>query len=75
MAGNMGFIAKKYFPKATRVTDRFTHIYYLNFGICDTASLNSRSKNSHGSAARNPNQIPLASHRSRKRGYRKNQEK
>lgn len=75
MAGNMGLIAKKCFPNATRVTDRFTHVLHLNFGNRDTTSLNSRSKTSHRSFTRNQNQIPLASHRSKKRGYRKSQEK
>lgn len=28
MAENMGLIAKKCFPNATRVTDRFTHLFY-----------------------------------------------
>ncbi len=63
MAGNMGLIAKKCFPNATRVTDRFTLVFYLNFGIRDIASLNSRSKTSHRSFTRNQDQIPLASHR------------
>jgi transposase len=32
MAGNMGLIAKKCFPNATRVIDRFTHciVEFLN---------------------------------------------
>jgi len=66
MAGNMGLIAKKCLPNATRVTDRFTLVFYLNFGIRDIASLNSRSKTSRGSLTGNQNQIPLASHRSGK---------
>ncbi len=53
----MGPIAKKCFPNATRVIDRFTHTFYLNFGIRDTASLNSRSKTSYRSFTRNKNQI------------------
>jgi transposase len=53
MAGNMGLIAKKCFLNATRVTDRFTLIFYLNFGSRDTASLNSRSKTSFRGATRN----------------------
>jgi len=73
MAGNMGLIAKKCLPNATRVTDRFTLVFYLNFGIRDIASLNSRSKTSRGSLTGNQNQIPLASHRSGKWGYRKSQ--
>ena len=44
MAANMGLIAKKCFPNATRVTDRFTYPLYFNFGIRDTASLNSCTK-------------------------------
>jgi len=62
MAANMGLIAKKCFPNATRVTDRFTLLFYLNFGIRDIASLNSCSKTSNRSPARNQNQIPMASH-------------
>ena len=62
MAANRGLIAKKCFPNATRVTDRFTLFFYLNFGIRDTASLNSCSKTSNRSSARNQNQIPMASH-------------
>jgi transposase len=44
MANSMKLIAKKCFPKAIQVTDRFTLLFYLNFGIRDTASLNSCSK-------------------------------
>ena len=55
MAANMGLIA-------TRVTDRFTHSLYFNFGIRDTASLDSCAKTSLGSSTRNQDQIPLASH-------------
>jgi transposase len=60
MAANMGLVAKKCFPNATRVTDRFTHIFHFNFGIRDTATLNSCSKISIGCFTRNQNQIPLA---------------
>ena len=63
MAGNMGLIAKKCFLNATRFTDRFTLIFYLNFGSRDTASLNLRSKTSHRSLVRNQNQIQMASYR------------
>jgi hypothetical protein len=66
MAANMGLVARKCFPNATRVTDRFTHIFHFNFGIRDTATLNPCSKISIGCFTRNQNQIPLASNRSRK---------
>lgn len=49
MAANMGLIAKKCFPNAIQVTDRF-HVQKTNLE----------------SFTRNQNQIPLASHRSRK---------
>jgi transposase len=66
MAANMGLIAKKCFSNATRVTDRFTYIFHFYFGIRDTATLNSCSKNRPGGFTRDQNQIPLASNRSRK---------
>ena len=53
MAANIGLIAKKCFQNAKRVTDRFTHIFHLNFGNRDTASLNSRSKTSFADFTRN----------------------
>ena len=31
MTANMGLVAKKCFPNAARVTDRFTHIFSLKF--------------------------------------------
>ena len=66
MAGNMGLIAKNYFLNVTRVTDRYTLIFYLNLGSRDTASLNSRSKTSLRSTTRDKNQISLASYRTGK---------
>jgi len=53
MTGNMGLIATKCFPNVTRITVRFTHILSFNFGIRDTASLNSRSKTGYGNFTRN----------------------
>jgi hypothetical protein len=53
MANSMKLIAKKCFPKATQVTDCFTHSFYYNFGIRDTASLNSCTKTSLRSVTRN----------------------
>lgn len=55
MANSMKLIAKKCFPKAIQVTDRFTLLFYLNFGIRDTASLNSCAKISIRSFTRNQN--------------------
>jgi hypothetical protein len=53
MAANMELIAKKCFPNATRATDRFTNSLYFNFGIRDTASLNSCAKTSIRGFTRN----------------------
>ncbi len=46
MAANMGLIARKCFPNATLVTDRFTHLLNFIFGIRDINSLSSCSKTS-----------------------------
>lgn len=53
MANSLKLISKRCFPRAIQVTDRFTLIFYLNFGCRDITSLNSCSKINFRSFTRN----------------------